>query len=129
MPRHEQPREIAALKGADKKNPQRYKSTPPKAKTPLGNYPKDRSTDPEACWFEISSFCIPGVLTGADRFMMEIASDLMAEYRKSPVEFPAAKYAHLIGVLARFGLSPTDRNKLGVDKPDASANPFAALDD
>lgn len=62
--------------------------------------------------------CIPGVLTGADRFMMEIASDLLAEYRVNPKEFPVGKYGHMISCLARFGMSPSDRTKLGVAKTD-----------
>ena len=129
MAQHQQPRELAELKGADKKNPQRYTTTIPKSALPLGDPPVYMDEAGQACWFEISTLCIPGTMTGSDRFMLEIASNLLAEYRESPREFKAMKYTHLVGVLARFGLSPSDRNKLGVDKPDPKANTFAQLDD
>jgi hypothetical protein len=34
----------------------------------------------------------------------------------------------MISCLARFGMSPSDRNSLGIDKKE-SDNPFANLDD
>ena len=116
MSKHIQPRELAELKGATKVNPERYRDEVPKSTMPLGEYPVDRSTEPEDCWFEISSMCIPGVLTGADRIMMEIASDLLGEYREDHQKFASAKLSNLISCLARFGMSPSDRNSLGVVK-------------
>ena len=80
--------------------------------------------DAQACWFEISSKAIDGVLTFADTLMLEVASNLLAEYRSSPVEFQIGKYTHLIGVLARFGMSPSDRTKLGVEKPKDDEDDF-----
>jgi phage terminase small subunit len=129
MARHPQPDELARLKGADKKNPQRYSATVPKSDLPLGNAPDHMSEAASACWFELSSMAIPGTMTGADRVMLEVLSNLLAEYRTSPVDFAVGKYTHLISSLARFGMSPSDRNKLGVDKPGEQDNPFANLDD
>jgi phage terminase small subunit len=126
MARHAQPREVARLKGADKKDPQRYRGEAPKRDMPLGNAPAQLSEDAAACWFELQSLALPGVMTGADRIMFEVASNLMAEYRRDPVEFAVGKYAHLIGLLARFGMSPADRQKLAVEKP-KSDNPYADL--
>ena len=126
MARIQQPAELAKLKGADVKNPQRYKQTVPKSGLPLGNAPDHLSEQAAACWFELSSMAIPGTMTGADRVLLEVLSNLLAEYRTCPPDFAVGKYAHLIGALARFGMSPSDRNKLGVDKPDQKANPFAA---
>jgi len=128
MARHKQPREAAELKGALKVHPERYRDEIPKSTLPLGEYPAERSTDPADCWFEISSMCIPGVLTGSDRIMMELASDLLAEYREDHKKFPAAKVGHMVSCLARFGMSPTDRNALGLEKS-KDKNPFANLDD
>jgi hypothetical protein len=73
--------------------------------------------DARACWFEISSYAPKGVLKGADRMMLEILSNLLAEYRESPKEFSVGKYTHLVGIFARLGMSPADRQKLGADKP------------
>jgi len=118
MSLHTQPRELAELKGATKVNPERYRDEVPKSAMPLGDYPVERSDDPAECWFEISSMCIPGVLTGADRIMMEIAADLLGEYREDHQKFASAKRAQLVSCLARFGMSPTDRNSLGIVKDD-----------
>jgi hypothetical protein len=129
MARLQQPVELAKLKGADIKDPQRYRATIPKSALPLGDAPEHMGEAAAACWFELSSMAIPGTLTGADRIMLEVLSDLLAEYRVCPADFAIGKYTHLIGALARFGMSPSDRNRLGVDKPKDDENPFAALDD
>lgn len=114
MARHAQPREVADLKGSYKKHPERYRKEPPKSGKPLGKPPKHLLDAAEQAWKEIEKQCLPGVMTGADRFILEIASNLLAEYRSNPAEFAVGKYAHLIGSLARMGLSPGDRQKLGV---------------
>ena len=123
MARHPQPRELAALKGADKQNPQRYKKAAPKAETPLGNAPDHMGEPAKKAWFELETFALPGVLTGADRFVMEVTASLLAEFRQSPPDFSAGKYTHLIGCLARLGLTPADRQKLGTEKQ-PEGNPF-----
>ena len=64
MAKHAQPDELAKLKGAAKKHPERYRNKVPK-------------------------------------------SDLLA-----------------IGCLARFGMSPSDRTKLGIDKPKDDEDDF-----
>lgn len=127
MARHAQPRELAALKGADKKNPQRYRTAPPKSGLPLGSAPDHLTEAQRACWFELESYALAGVLTGADRAMMELASKLLAESRENWVDFSAARMGHLVGILARLGLSPADRQKLGTTGSEES-NPFDALD-
>ena len=126
MARHAQPRELAALKGADRKDPQRYRKTPPKSSFDLGNAPDELSETQKAAWFELQSYAPDGVLTGGDRHMMELASKLLAESRENWLDFSAARMGHLIGILARLGLSPADRQKLGTEaKPDG--NPFDAI--
>ena len=44
-----------------------------------------------------------------------------------PWDFSAARMGHLIGVLARLGLSPADRQKVGMPGK-SDTNPFDALD-
>lgn len=127
MARHAQPREVAELKGAHKKDPQRYRGETPKANLPLGEAPDHMNGKAQSCWFELSTYALPGVLTGADRVMLEMASNLLAEYRVDPTEFSVGKYTHLIGLLARFGMSPADRQKLSVDKPKED-NPYENLE-
>lgn len=128
MARLSNPIEIQRLKGADKKNPQRYKSEIPKSGNPLGDAPAHMNEAAQAAWFELQEYAVPGVMTAAERPMMELLCNLFAEYRANPPDFPAAKMGHLVSCLARFGMSPSDRTKLGVDK-DKADNPFARLDD
>jgi phage terminase small subunit len=123
MARHAQPREVAALKGADRKNPQRYRNEPPKADFDLGQPPAHLSPEAVAVWHELAVYAPRGVLQGPDRAMLELAANLFAEYRKDPAEFAVGKYTHLIGILARLGMSPADRQKLGAAKP-PEENPF-----
>jgi hypothetical protein len=76
-----------------------------------------------ACWFEVSSLAPRGVLKGADRLILEVTSNLLAEYRTAPTEFAVGKYTHMVGCLARLGMSPADRQKLGTEKA-AEGNEF-----
>lgn len=127
MARHAQPREVAELKGSISKDPQRYKGDPVKSELPLGDAPKHMSGSGQECWFEISTYSIPGVLTCADRISLELASELLAQFRLDPLEFPTTKIAQLVGLLARFGMTPTDRQKLSIDKPKAEDDDFEVL--
>lgn len=126
MARHRQPREVAELKGATKHDPQRYRKEPPVVDHELGTAPDHLSEKAKACWFEISTFAPKGVLKGADRFVLEITANLLSEYREDPKEFAVGKYTHMIGCMARLGLSPSDRQKLGTEKP-PEGNPFEAF--
>lgn len=127
MARHAQPREIAELKGATSKDPQRYRGEVPKSEQPLGGAPSHMSGGGQACWFELSSYSIPGVLTVADRISLELASELLAQFRTDPLEYPTTKLAQLVGLLARFGMTPSDRQKLSIDKPKQDDDEFEVL--
>jgi len=117
---------MAALKGADRKDPQRFRErkAAPKSELPLGNAPDDFNEQQKAAWFEFSAYAIPGTMTGADRVALETASVLLAEFRTNRAEFPAAKYGRLFQYLSAFGMTPVDRQKLGAVAPDEDANPF-----
>ena len=127
MARHAQPREIAELKGAIAKDPQRYKGEPPKSVMPLGEAPEYLSGGACEAWFEISTYAPPNVLTGADRLMLEMACELTAEFREDPRSFNSSKMAQLVGMLARFGMSPADRQKLSIEKPKTDEDDFEVL--
>lgn len=117
MARHAQPREVAELKGAHKVHPERYRKEPPAVEHDLGNAPAHLAEDAKAVWFEIATYAPINVLKGADRMLLEVTANAFALYRRNPDEFPANRLGHLIGCLARLGMSPADRQKLGVEKP------------
>ena len=129
MPRQRLTNEMAALKGADKKDPQRFRERKkaPKSKMPLGNAPDDFDAGQKAAWFEMGAYAIPGTLTWADRVALETASVLLAEFRSNRAEFTAAKYGRLLQCLSAFGMTPVDRQKLGASKDDDEGNPFDAI--
>ena len=124
MARHKQPRELAELKGAHKHDPQRYRDEPPKNKHRLGDPPAHMEEKAREIWYELLSHSLPGVATASERFIFEILSNLMMEYRVDPKGFATMKYSTMLGCIAKLGLSPTDRQKLGVNKGDEKKNEF-----
>jgi phage terminase small subunit len=119
MARHAQPREVAELKGALRKHPERYRKQPPAVKQPIGTAPEYMTPAARACWFELESLAPDKVLTGADRVALEVLSNLLAEYRDDPKQFSTSRITHLVGCLARLGMTPADRQKIGVEKDSA----------
>lgn len=124
MPRHIQPREVAELKGADRKNPQRYTLEPAKSSLPLGAIPEHLTEEAKAVWFELETYAAAGVLTGADRIVLATLSELVAEHRADPRKMPANRIGQMVGLLGRLGMSPADRQKLGKPK-EKGRDPFS----
>jgi hypothetical protein len=122
MPRHRMPREIAELKGSVRANPHRYKNKPITSGLPLGDAPAHLSEATVKAWHDLEKNSYPGVLQGSDRFILELTAGLLAEFRSHPVAFTAGKYRNLISCLGRIGLTPVERQSLGVQLP--GINPF-----
>jgi hypothetical protein len=72
-----------------------------------------------AAWFEIAVLAADGVLKAPHRIMLEVLCELLAEWREDPRKFMSSKMGHLIGCCARMGLSPSDQQKLGIDRAEA----------
>lgn len=126
MPRHTQPREVAELKGATRKHPERYRRTPPAVDLPLGVAP-DRFTEAQkAIWFELETYAPRGSWTGADRVTVELLCVLLDEFRSNYAEMKVAKIGQMVSCLGRLGMTPADRQKLGTEKP-PEENPFNAF--
>jgi len=118
MGRLHQPVELARLKGADKKNPQRYRGEVPKHSDPVGEPPAHLSDKAQAAWQELVAKCIPGVLTKADELPLEMLANLLAEYREDPHGFPTSRWTALWAAFGKFGMTPSDRRTLAVEKPE-----------
>jgi phage terminase small subunit len=118
MSRLKDPIELAELKGATRQNPQRYRDTPPKSTSPLGDAPSTMSERAQRIWLEFEGNAPPGVMTGNDRPAMEMLCELFSEFREDPRAFVAAKYARLTILLAHFGMTPSGRRQVaGMSKP------------
>lgn len=118
--------EEARIKGADKKNPARYRKDYVAPTGPLGDAPLHMSAGAKAVWFELSSYAPPGLLMAADRFSLEALCELYAEFREDPREFQSARYSVMMSGLGKLGCTPVDRLRLATPKAkEEKADPFA----
>lgn len=113
MARPRTPTNVLKLRGAFQKNPQRKRINEPK---PVGEIGPQAigSTDPKEIWDELVSICAPNVLTVSDRMTLEIAVQYMSQFRKDPANYSNERVRILIGILAKFGMTPSDRAKLSI---------------
>jgi len=116
MPAQRVPLNILRLRGADKKNPARLKmrENEPIPKAVLGNPPRHLAKDESKCWRELTRAAPYGVLGDSDSWEVEIASCLMAQYRRSRLDMPAARLNLLHSIMGRFGFTPADRSRVQV---------------
>lgn len=128
MGRNRLPTNVHEMRGSYKKNPNRRPKDEPAAEDsgPIGDPPGYFDEGQTRCWNEIVRKCHDGVLTEADSIAVEMAAVLLAQFRDDPVDFKAAKIVRLDSLLARFGMTPSDRTKVKVPtKP--KANSFSHL--
>lgn len=128
MGRPRQPTAKLELNGAFKKDPQRLRErgTEPVPSGELGDPPAYFDEKQKASWHELAADAPKGVLTNADRWVTEIASVLMARFR-SPEGLKAGEFAQLTAVLAKLGMSPADRSRVGVAKGKEKKSTFAKI--
>jgi len=126
MPAQRIPTNILELRGSFKKDPQRRKAraNEPTGIPGLGDAPERLSEAERTAWAEISQTCAAGVLTQSDRLALELAACLLAELWDTKREFHNARRRLLHSMLASFGMTPSDRSRVSVAKPEA-VNPFA----
>lgn len=126
MARPRKPTNVLELTGAFKKNPQR-KREDAEAVGALTDAPLHLGGAVLHAWNEIARYAPRDVLTDSDRLSLELAANLLAQFRADPVEFPAAKLVRLEALLGKFGMTPADRSKVGGKKEAPKGNPFADL--
>jgi hypothetical protein len=135
MSRHRLPTDILLRNGAFEHDPQRLaaREDEPKPAGPLGDPPEYFLLAERQAWTELSEQVPRGVLTIADRVLVEITSGLIARLRDRDPEtarpLKAAEYNLVISCLARMGLTPADRSKIAAKPPDSEkpADTFARL--
>ena len=130
MSRPRVPTNILTLRGAYRRNPKRLveRAGEPVSDAPIGEPPEHLTGEARAAWGEISGLAPLGTFCPADRVAVEICAVLLAQFRESPNDFPAAKLTRLESLLGRFGLTPSDRSRISVAKPEPR-NKYAALSD
>lgn len=128
MSRNRTPSAILEARGSFDKDPKRRR-VDPASQGELGDPPPymnirhaltaDEKINAETLtdlWHEIAN-CVPvGVLTRADRFLVELACELMCRFRRyrttSPHGLSSADRTSLANILAKLGCSPVDRAKV-----------------
>jgi hypothetical protein len=109
--------------GAFAHDPQRKadRANEPIPTGPLGE-PYKLLTDLEkSIWNELASSAPPGVLTNADRIMVEMTCRLIARDRDPVLRvnepLKAAERVLIVSMLAKMGMSAADRSKIAVKNP------------
>lgn len=126
MARPRTPTNVLDARGSFKKHPER-KRQDAEASGPLEASPDHINGAVLNAWNEIVESAPLDVLTNSDRISLEIAANLLAQFRKDPIEFTAAKLVRLEALLGKFGMTPADRAKVGGKKEAPKGNPFADL--
>lgn len=129
MPSHPTPTNILEMRGSFIDNPQRKKARQhePKKIGELGAAPSYFTKQQRAMWNEIKKHTYKGVLGEGDRFVVEMISVLFAEFRADTSSFSGAKYGRLETMLARLGLTPSDRTKIIVSDKEDKKDPWSDL--
>lgn len=125
MARPRKPTAVLELTGAFKKDPQRKRPNEPKPSGSLGEPPADFDRDLKANWRELACMVPAGVLTNADRWLVELACRTMQHVRKDIAL--ASERNLLLSCLSRMGLTPADRSRIAVPQEKQQLDDLAAL--
>jgi hypothetical protein len=115
MARPKKPTQLKIVNGSAKHDPQRINRDEPDAQD-LGDPPASLVGYELACWHEIVSHSWPGVIGKSDRLALELMARLVAIMRTDFENMNAAQINKLETLLARFGMTPSDRAKISVKK-------------
>lgn len=118
---------VIEASGGFKKNPQRKRVDPP-CTGEVGAPPDYFAENEKVVWQELIGTSPQGVLKASDRSALEIASTLLADYRKDRASFNPARLTALQKALASLGRTPVDRSRLAAPEPVKDPNdPWAKL--
>lgn len=130
--RIKKPMALRELHGTANRNKQRNNTNAPKPKRGIGPPPEHLSAAQARAWDYLVSVMFEGVLGESDRPTMEILACLFARFRAVNYDDLEAKtlsgteLAMLQKIMASYGMSPADREKITVEKQEEK-NPFAQI--
>ena len=129
MPRPQTPLAKAALTGADKKDPQRFRnrSAPKASGRSLGKPPAYLPPTAKKAWATFADEL--SWLTFEDRGAVEIVCLMRAQIMDGlTAELPASFFGNYRMALSSLGATPVDRTKVYQPPQDEEDDPFAAFD-
>jgi hypothetical protein len=128
MGRPRKPSAILELTGSFRKHPDRRRAreNEPQPEPDVGAPPTCLNEAQRARWMELVNDAAPGVLTRADRAILETMARLRQKERDGVIK--AAEVGILVSCYGRLGFSPADRSKVTVPKPRGNrVNAFSEL--
>lgn len=117
------PTALRELHGTADRNKQRNNPNEPVPVRGIGPCPGHLPAAMNPIWDEIVGTMYAGVLGEADRVALEAMVRLVYLMRTDFDAMTAAQLNQLTGLLARFGMTPSDRTKIVVPKGEKK-NPF-----
>lgn len=127
MSRPRKPTKLIALQGGFRKHPERARAraAEPQPNGELGDPPACLSKVQQRIWYELAEQVPSGVLTNADRILVELTVRLISKMRSGRAM--ASEVSLLQSCLSRMGLTPADRSRVSSSTPDKPRNAFAEL--
>lgn len=117
------PQALREIQGTAKDHPGRQNKEQPVPVRGIGPNHSSLTEYESAIWDEVVGISYAGVLGEADRIALEMMCRLIAEMRLNFEGMTAAKITQLSQLLARFGMTPSDRTKIVIPKKE-NQNPF-----
>lgn len=115
MARPRKPTSLLAITGGYDNNPGRLNASrgdEPIEQRALGDAPGHLEAPQRAAWAEIERIAPPGVLTHADRLVVELTAVLWARFRRAGEVMPLPEFTRLQSLLGELGLTPAARSKV-----------------
>lgn len=104
---------VLEARGAFKKHPDRKRKDVESALEMPSAAPSHLNPLEVKYWHYFKGLVPEAVLSGSDIAGLEMLASLWAEYQHDKQAFPASKLGHIRGLFGSFGLTPSDRAKLG----------------
>lgn len=129
MPAHRKPTAKLKRTGALRKNPKRYadRKKEPRPNGPIGPPPLCLNDAQVACWSEIIENSPAGVLTKADRHIVELGARTLATIRGRG-KITAFQLQQMRSILSSLGMTPADRSRVGAPDAPSPKSPWDAID-
>lgn len=136
VPRPRTPLPIAEATGAVEHNRKRFegRAAAPQPEGPVGDPPAHFDDIDRDLWHEVVALPAPGVLSSADRLLVEVTVQLLRKLRRidyadTPIApLTGVEMGHLRACIGSMGCTPADRSRVNkADGDQETTDPLAVL--